>query len=237
MPTPTRSVFSSAVRDMDGFSATEGRPVLLDLIGVVHENAARLSAIDGATGDGDHGVNMDKGFRRAGELLGSGAVDLQQGLSVLGQVLLTEIGGSMGPLYGSFFLEMAETTTDEVVITGPLFGRMLEAGLAVVQDIGGAVPGDKTLLDSLVPATAAYRVAIASGSTFAEALESMANAADAGAQKTKEMVARVGRASRLGERSRGSLDAGAVSCSLILRSIANSMTQLLNPPGGLVTEA
>jgi dihydroxyacetone kinase-like protein len=216
---------------MDWFSATQGRTVLSGLIEAIHENAARLSTIDGATGDGDHGINMDKGFARARELLGPGPVELPQGLYVLGQVLLTEIGGSMGPLYGSFFLEMAAMAKGETKITGPVFGRMLMAGLATVQDVGGAVPGDKTLLDALVPAGAAYHGAIANGATFAAALELMAGAGEAGADSTRDMVARVGRASRLGERSRGSLDAGAVSCALILRSLASSMVELLPPTG------
>lgn len=206
-----------------------GRDVLVALILAIHWQAPRLSEIDGATGDGDHGVNMDKGFARAGELLGASEIDVPGGLSLVGRVLITEIGGAMGPLYGSFFLEMASAAGTNPTIDADLFGAMLAAGLAAVVDVGNAGVGDKTLLDALIPADAAYRSAVAEGATFAEALDTMAAAAAAGSESTRSMVARVGRASRLGERSRGSLDAGAASCAVILRSLATSIKALLPP--------
>jgi dihydroxyacetone kinase-like protein len=214
---------------MDSFSASEGRPVIDALIVGIHENAARLSQIDGATGDGDHGINMDKGFLRAGELLGQEPVDLARCLSVLGKVLLTEIGGAMGPLYGSFYLDMAGAIGGADRIDGPLFDSMLAAGTAAIQDLGEAKLGDKTLLDALLPAQAAYREALARGEPFAEALGHMAEAAEEGSEATRDMVARIGRASRLGERSRGFLDAGSLSCAIQLRAMADSMTALLSP--------
>lgn len=214
---------------MDGFAATDGRPILEALVEGIHANAARLSQIDGATGDGDHGINMDKGFLRTAEVLGDGPVDLARGLSTLGRVLVTEIGGAMGPLYGSFYLDMATAIGDAERIDGEVFDRMLAAGIAAVQDLGDAKPGDKTLLDALVPAQAAYRDARRGGETFADALERMAEAAEQGSESTRDMVARVGRASRLGERSRGYLDAGSVSCAIQLRAMADAMTRLLPP--------
>lgn len=208
-----------------------GRPVLQALVAVIHDNAAQLSALDGATGDGDHGVNMDKGFTRAGQLLGDGDVTLAAGLSVLGRTLLTEVGGAMGPLYGSFFLDMAAAAGDEPSVSGDTFGKMLAAGIAAVLDIGEASVGDKTLLDALVPAEAGYRATREAGGSFAQALAAMGDAAEAGAESTRGMIARVGRASRLGERSRGHVDAGATSCALILRALATSITaQLASSP-------
>ena len=214
---------------MDAFSASAGKPVLEALIAGIHGNAARLSQIDGATGDGDHGINMDKGFLRAEELLGQGPFPLAHGLSVLGRVLLTEIGGAMGPLYGSFYLDMAGTIGDAEEIDGPLFDKMLEAGIAAIQDLGEAKLGDKTLLDSLLPAHAAFSQALGLGETFATALGHMAEAAEQGSEATRDMIARIGRASRLGERSRGFLDAGSVSCAIQLRAMADSMLALLGP--------
>jgi len=214
---------------MDGFSASLGRPILDALIEGIHANAARLSQIDGATGDGDHGVNMDKGFLRTGELLGKEPVDLAKGLSVLGKVLVTEIGGAMGPLYGSFYLDMAGAIGGADRIDGPLFDRMLAAGIAAIEDLGEAKLGDKTLLDALLPAQAAYRGSLGLGETFAAALGHLAEAAEQGSESTRDMVARIGRASRLGERSRGFLDAGSVSCAIQLRAMADSMTGLLAP--------
>lgn len=207
--------------------ADAGRPVLEALIAAVHDNTAYLSALDGATGDGDHGVNMNKGFTRAGQVLGAGDASLARALSVLGQTLLTEVGGAMGPLYGSFFLDMAATAGVEPTVTGETFGKMLAAGLAAVLDVGEAKVGDKTLLDALVPAEAAFRAAQEAGGSFAGGLKTMADAAAAGAESTRDMIARVGRASRLGERSRGNIDAGATSCALILGAFASSIaTQL-----------
>jgi dihydroxyacetone kinase-like protein len=197
--------------------ADAGRPALEELIATIHENAANLSALDGATGDGDHGVNMNKGFTRAGQLLGPGDASLARGLSVLGQTLLTEVGGAMGPLYGSFFLDMAAAAGAEPTVTGDTFGKMLVAGLAAVLDVG----------DALVPAEAAYREALEAGGSFSEALMAMAAAAATGAESTRDMIARVGRASRLGERSRGHVDAGATSCALILGALATSISAQL----------
>jgi dihydroxyacetone kinase-like protein len=215
----------SAERALLGADA--GRPVLEALIATIHENAANLSELDGATGDGDHGVNMNKGFTRAGQLLGPGDASLARGLSVLGQTLLTEVGGAMGPLYGSFFLDMAAAAGAEPTVTGDTFGKMLVAGLAAVLDVGEAKVGDKTLLDALVPAEAAYREALEAGGSFSEALMAMADAAATGAESTRGMIARVGRASRLGERSRGHVDAGATSCALILGALATSISAQL----------
>lgn len=213
---------------MDDFSAADGQPVLTALIEGIHANAARLSQIDGATGDGDHGINMDKGFLRTGELLGEEPVDLAKGLSVLGKVLVTEIGGAMGPLYGSFYLDMAGAIGGADRIGAQVFEQMLGAGITAVQDLGEARLGDKTLLDALLPAQAAFRESVGKGETFAAALERMAVAAEQGAESTRDMVARVGRASRLGERSRGFLDAGSVSCAIQLRAMADTMTELLS---------
>ncbi len=216
--------------------ATAGRAVIEALIASIHEHTALLSELDGATGDGDHGVNMNKGFTRAGQLLGSGDVDLAKGLSVLGQTLLIDVGGAMGPLYGSCFLEMAAAAGAEPTVSSDTFGRMLVAGLAAVLDVGEAKVGDKTLLDSLVPAEAAYRGARGAGGSFAEALAAMADAAETGAESTRDMIARVGRASRLGERSRGNVDAGATSCALILRALANAITSQLVASRGTPTD-
>ena len=212
---------------MTAFAAAEGRAVLVDLIAAMHENAARLSELDGATGDGDHGVNMDKGFSRVAELLGPDPIGLCEGLALLGQTLLTDIGGAMGPLYGSFFAAMAETGAGKDAIDGATFVQMLSAGRAAVVDIGGASLGDKTLVDVLIPADAAMTAAVGAGESFADALAAMADAATQAAESTKDMVARVGRASRLGERSRGFVDAGAASAAVILGSLARSISARL----------
>lgn len=198
--------------------------VVLELVAVINANRAWLSEIDGAIGDGDHGVNMSKGFSRAGEALQAAQGDLGHGFTILGETLLDGIGGSMGPLYGTFFLDMASVVADEATLDAAMFGRMLRAGLAGVEDLGSAKLGDKTLLDTLIPAAEAFDAATASGAGLADGLAAMAEAAQAGRDRTKDLVARIGRAARLGERSRGTLDAGASSCCLILQTLAQGLT-------------
>ncbi|WP_165359692.1 dihydroxyacetone kinase subunit DhaL [Lichenibacterium minor] len=209
---------------MDDVDLKAAGPVVLDLVAAVVREKDRLSEIDGATGDGDHGVNMGKGFRLAGEKLGRlGAFDLATGFSTLGDTLLGDIGGSMGPLYGTFFTDMADSLAGADVLDRARCAAMLRAGLDAVQGLGDAKPGDKTLVDVLQPAVAAFDAAAVKGEDFAACLDAMTNAAAAGLEATRGMVARLGRAARLGERSRGHLDAGAASCDLLLRTLAGGL--------------
>ena len=212
---------------MDSFSSSQGEVIMAALVKTIQENAAYLSEVDGAIGDGDHGINMSKGFTRAGQLTVTGPIDLSTGLNRLGDVLMTEIGGAMGPLYGTLFMEMAGACKGKAAIDEQVWKQMLTAGLAGVKDLGGAQVGDKTLLDTLSPATEAFAAAVDRGASFHEALRQMVDAAEKGKESTRGLVARLGRASRLGERSRGVLDAGATSCYLILKSMADSADTLL----------
>jgi dihydroxyacetone kinase-like protein len=212
---------------MDSFSNLRGAVIVSELIHTIHEHKQYLSDIDGAIGDGDHGINMNKGFTDCGKELAGNPGDLTHSFKVLARILMGNIGGSMGPLYGMFFKAMAGECAGAETIDAVKFGVMLKAAEAKVREIGGAAPGDKTLLDSLVPAVEAFRVAITNGQSFREALDRMKAAAKQGRDSTKEMVAKVGRASRLGERSRGVIDAGAASCCLILESMADTIKKLI----------
>lgn len=194
--------------------------IVLSLANRIIENKAYLSEIDGKIGDGDHGVNMAKGFGLAAERLRNKNITLAEGLDTLGTVLLTEIGGSMGPLYGVMFNEFAEQLEGIEDIDATAFGRMLHAGLEGIQSIGSAKLGDKTLLDTLIPAINAFDEANNNGQSFSEALDALSLAAEAGRDSTLNLVAKIGRASRLGERSLGVLDAGATSCALILTDLS-----------------
>ena len=187
---------------------------------MIVENRSYLSDIDGLIGDGDHGVNMAKGFSLAAERLRGEPQPLAGSLATLGDVLMTEIGGSMGPLYGMMFSGFAETLDGVEEIDAATFERMLRQGLEEVQSIGDAKVGDKTLIDAFAPALQAFSSATAKGESFAAALKALVVAAEKGRDSTIDLVARIGRASRLGERSRGVLDPGATSCAIILRSLA-----------------
>ena len=207
----------------DSFPNSDGRKVLIGVIDTIETHSAMLSEIDGATGDGDHGINMHKGARRTREVLGDKQVTTGEGLEMLGNVLLTEIGGAMGPLYGSFFNELGGACQGKDVTDKATFGKMLDAAVDVMQDLGGAKVGDKTMMDALLPAHEAYKAAVDEDVDFTAALRRMATAAEEGKESTRDLVAKLGRASRLGERSRGTLDAGATSCSLILKSLADTL--------------
>lgn len=201
-----------------------GRELVLALVDVIETNKAYLSEVDGAIGDGDHGVNMAKGFQLIKKRLGEGTVDVSEGFALIGKTLLTDIGGSMGPLYGTFFIQMSLAVRDKDPLDPKVFGAMLAAGIEGVADIGEAQVGDKTLMDALVPSLESYQTALAGGASFSSALGEMALGADRGRDSTKDLVAKLGRAARLGERSRGVLDAGATSCALILNTISRSFS-------------
>ncbi|MBV9391091.1 MAG: dihydroxyacetone kinase subunit L, partial [Verrucomicrobia bacterium] len=199
---------------------SRGREVLLALVQTIEENKAYLSEIDGAIGDGDHGINMAKGFRRAKEQLGEKEINLSDGLALIGKTLLTEIGGAMGPIYGTFFLKMSMQAKDKPEIDTVVFGQMLKAARSGVEELAGAKVGDKTILDTLAPAQESYQAAVDGNLSFEECLAQMVEAAKMGKESTRGLVAKLGRASRLGERSKGVLDAGATSCCLIVEKFA-----------------
>ena len=212
---------------MDQFRNAAGGVIVLDLIKVIQDNVTYLSEVDGAIGDGDHGINMNKGFTICGERLAGKEVTLTDGLKTLGTILLTEIGGSMGPLYGSLFRGMAKGCKDMEMIDTEVFERMLTTALVKVSDIGNAKVGDKTMMDTLVPAVAMFQEERKAGKSFSISLEAMTASAKEGMESTVDLVAKVGRAARLGERSRGVVDAGATSCFLILDSMYRSIEKLL----------
>lgn len=204
--------------------------VVRALIATIVEHRQFLSEIDGLIGDGDHGINMAKGFTGCGtrlDALGAQAAALPAAFEQLAKALMDDIGGSMGPLYGRFFLGFVDTLDGQPQMDAALFGDALAAAVANVQGMGNAQVGDKTLIDTLVPALAAYREALAGGSTFAAALQAMSAAAEAGKDSTKNLQARIGRSARLGARSIGVLDAGATSCWLILRAMAQALSTKL----------
>jgi len=212
---------------MEQFANRDGSPILFDLIAAIQENKQYLSDIDGAIGDGDHGINMNKGFTLCGEELLAHPGDLSHGLKTLAKILVMKIGGSMGPLYGNFFKFLAAACDGAEAIDREVFGRMLSAGREGIQKISEAKPGDKTLMDVLLPAEAAYQAAAQASEPFSLCLDRMVEAAKQGRDATKEMVAQLGRSSRLGERSRGVIDAGAASCCLILETMAGTIAHLL----------
>ena len=204
---------------------TAGKPVLSKMVIAIQQNKDYLSEVDGLIGDGDHGINMNKGFTMFADQIKDKEISFTSGLNDLGNVLFSQIGGSMGPIYGTIFMSMAEAGEKLEVIDLNGFAAMLDAGLKSLQDIVEAKVGDKTLVDTLSPANDVIQKAARENKSFADALKEMKAAAEAGRDSTKDLVAKHGRSSRLGERSRGVLDAGSVSCCFILCAIADGILE------------
>ena len=212
---------------MSRFKNSDGIIVVDRMILVIQENKQYLSDIDGAIGDGDHGINMNKGFTMTREALDKDPGDLSHGLNTLAKILLMRIGGSMGPLYGTIFKTMGKTFADHSEIDATLFSEALNGIGEGMARLSEAKVGDKTLVDALYPAIDAYNRSLEEGSDFKGALKAMKKAAEEGRDRTEDMVARIGRSSRLGERSRGVIDAGAASCTLLLGVMADTIIELL----------
>lgn len=202
------------------------------MVNVIQDNKEYLSDIDGKIGDGDHGINMNKGFTLAREELNNNPGNLSHGLETLSKVLSLKIGGSMGPLYGFFFKAMGRSIAEKESIKADDLREMLDAGLGAVQKTSNAQVGDKTLMDVLIPSVEAYKKSLNDGNSFHAALDDLKAAAIQGKDSTENMVSQIGRSSRLGERSKGVIDPGAASCCLILCSMAETVQELLQESSG-----
>ena len=190
---------------------------------VVTENKVYLTELDSAIGDADHGINMDRGFKAVLEKLeGLQARDVGATFKAVGMTLVSKVGGAAGPLYGTFFLQLGTVTTGKEAISLDEFVAALEAGIAGIQRLGKAQPGDKTMVDALLPARDAIKAAAADGASVGVAVGKAAEAAEAGMIATVPLVARKGRASYLGERSAGHQDPGATSSYLLLKCAADA---------------
>jgi phosphoenolpyruvate---glycerone phosphotransferase subunit DhaL len=188
----------------------------------VDRHAAALTRLDAVLGDGDHGDNLSTGFRAVEELLGEMPADTPPGelLRAVGYRLVATVGGASGPLFGTAFIEAGFRAGDAESLDPPLVGEMLVAAAAGLARRGRCSIGDKTILDTLGPAAAAFSGAIGAGGSGREAQAAALAAARAGMRSTRPLVARRGLALRLGERSAGHLDPGAVSCFVLLLALA-----------------
>ncbi len=190
----------------------------------VRDAADELTALDSAIGDADHGANMRRGMTAVvGKLESASDAGPAALLKSAGMTLVSTVGGASGPLYGTLFLRMATAAGDRTELDAAGFAAALRAGLDGVVARGKAAPGDKTMLDALVPAVDALDARLAEGNGLRDALNAAADAADAGSDATIPLVARKGRASYLGERSAGHRDPGAASTALLVRAAAETL--------------
>ena len=191
----------------------------------IAEQRDYLVDLDRAIGDGDHGENMDRGFRAAVEALREAQPgSVAEVLKTVAKTLMSTVGGAAGPLYGTAFLRASKAAGGGDLDGGGVVA-VIEGALSGIQARGKATTGEKTMVDAWTPALEAARAAAESGSDPAAVLEAAATAAEAGAAATEPLRATKGRASYLGERSIGHLDPGAVSTSLILRAAARAATE------------
>jgi dihydroxyacetone kinase-like protein len=188
----------------------------------VDRHAAALTRLDAVLGDADHGDNLSTGFRAVEKLLAELPADTPPGelLGAVGYRLVATVGGASGPLFGTAFIEAGFRAGDAETLDPPLIAEMLAAASAGLARRGRCSIGDKTILDTLGPAASAFSESISSGGSGREAQAAALAAGRAGMRSTRPLVARRGLALRLGERSAGHLDPGAVSCFLLLLALA-----------------
>jgi dihydroxyacetone kinase-like protein len=190
----------------------------------VETNKEYLTQLDAAVGDADHGINMQRGMSAVVAKVDTQAGEQDVGalLKTVGMTLVSTVGGAGGPLYGTLFLQMGTAASGKGELSPDDWAVALEAGIAGVQARGKAEPGDKTMIDALLPGRDALKTALGGGATFADALRQSAAAAEQGMRDTIPLVARKGRASYLGERSAGHQDPGATSSHLLLEAAAET---------------
>ena len=182
-----------------------------------------LTQLDAQIGDGDHGANMHRGFQAVlAKLPGVADKDIGSIFKTVGMTLVSTVGGAGGPLYGTFFMQLGTATSGKMEMTLADWSAALQAGVDGVVMRGKANPGDKTMVDALLPAAAALKVAAANGTALPSALRMAEQAGREGMVATIPLVARKGRASYLGERSAGHQDPGATSSYLLLRTAAET---------------
>lgn len=190
----------------------------------IEQNKDYLTDLDAAIGDADHGINMERGFKKVMEKLPTVAdKDIGTILKTVSMTLISSVGGASGPLFGTLFLRASTTVTGKEELNGENILELLKIGLDGVVGRGKAQLGDKTMVDALHPAVMAFEEAINDGLAVTNAIEKAVAAAEVGMKNTIPMVAKKGRASYLGERSQGHQDPGATSIYLMLKSLSESL--------------
>lgn len=188
---------------------------------VLHEQAAYLTQLDSPIGDADHGTNMDRGFAAVrGKFPTMETMDMATQLKTVGTTLVSTVGGSSGPLYGTAFLRASAAIAGKDDLAAPEIVALLEAFVGGVVARGKAQPGEKTMVDALTPALTAAQESLVRGDSLMEVTARAAAAAEEGMKATIPLLATKGRASYLGDRSIGHQDPGATSSFFMLRCLA-----------------
>lgn len=182
-----------------------------------------LTDLDRQIADGDHGINMTRGFQAAMDAVEEMDDTTKPGpvLETIGRAFIHNVGGAAGPLYGTGFIKAAAVCDEDTKLNVASFEKLLGAAIAGIEKRGHAKKGDKTMLDALIPIHACFLPENAEGKTLFEVLQDASHAAKEGVDYTKTIAARRGRASLVGERSIGHEDPGAVSSMLMYRALYN----------------
>lgn len=191
--------------------------ILMQIADVMDENRDYLTELDNPIGDGDHGINMARGFdeiRKQKEALET--KDAGSLLKTAGMTLVSKVGGSAGPLYGTFFMKAGQAVGKKETVDIHDFLQAMQAGIEGVKMRGKSTAGEKTMLDAMIPALEAMQTAEAAGESAEQILKTGTAAAKAGMEATIPMRATKGRASYLQERSIGHQDPGATSFYLMM---------------------
>ncbi|MDR5586478.1 MULTISPECIES: dihydroxyacetone kinase subunit DhaL [Clostridium] len=204
----------------------EVKDILIKVEKVIEENKLYLSELDAAIGDGDHGLNMNKGFKAVIEKIKDlPEDDLGNIFKNSGMALVSNVGGASGPLYGTAFMKAAMVVNKKSEMDINDFIKVLEEALGGIKMRGKGQEGEKTMIDTLSPSIEAAKKSIGENKSVKEVLLEIKEAAKNGMEHTKDIVATKGRASYVGERSIGHIDAGATSMYLILNTIVEELTK------------
>jgi dihydroxyacetone kinase-like protein len=194
----------------------------------------RLCALDGVIGDADHGIAMALGFSAARDALAGldpASVDPTAVFNTAAKAFLNAVGASSGPLYATAFMRAGAAVKGKQALSDGDFVAAFQAMARGIQDRGKAEPGEKTMIDAWAPAAQAAVEHHAAGGDAAQSLAAAVEAATAGAEATKNMVATKGRAERLGERSLGHMDPGAASAVVVIAAMCDSLAKPQKPSG------
>ena len=193
------------------------------IVEVIKENKEYLTELDAAIGDADHGINLDRGFDAVKQKLTTlpETTDIGTILRTIGMTLVSTVGGASGPLYGTAFMRAGQVVQGKNELSEEDIVKIFEAALDGIKQRGKAEAGDKTMIDSIEPAYKALKDSLENNIALPEALNRAANAAKEGMEYTKNISARKGRASYLGERSIGHLDPGATSAYLMIKTFSD----------------
>jgi len=200
------------------------------LANAIETDADEVTALDQAIGDGDHVINLQRGIKalmaQRDELA---ELDWVLAWQKIGMILMTEVGGASGSLYGTLFVAMSKAAREQP-LNVQTFADIFSIGVDAVKQRGKADAGEKTMLDVLIPVAANMRLDVSDGLALIEVLENVARTAIAGMESTRDMLATKGRASFLEERSRGHIDAVAKTSQLMICALVEVLTKQLTAP-------